>query len=138
MILSKLTLPFPPASGNNMYGKGKGGAKYVKPEVLMYYKQVYYAVHNAKTYKLSPQVQITEPCLLFVTIYPPDKRKRDIDNILKVLKDALKRSSLIQDDYLFTQIVAQIMPFSKDTKSQINTEVHTYLNKDLSSLIHSA
>jgi crossover junction endodeoxyribonuclease RusA len=34
-----------------------------------------------------------------IIIYPPDKRKRDIDNIKKALFDALQHAGLYKDDY---------------------------------------
>ena len=33
-----------------------------------------------------------------IEIYPPDKRKRDIDNVLKVLNDSLVEANVIEDD----------------------------------------
>ncbi len=34
-----------------------------------------------------------------IIIYPPDKRKRDMDNIKKALFDALQHAGLYKDDY---------------------------------------
>jgi crossover junction endodeoxyribonuclease RusA len=34
-----------------------------------------------------------------IIIYPPDKRKRDMDNIKKALFDALQHAGLYYDDY---------------------------------------
>lgn len=33
-----------------------------------------------------------------ISVYPPDRRRRDLDNLLKALLDALKTSELIEDD----------------------------------------
>lgn len=41
---------------------------------------------------------IEENIKLSIILYPPDRRKRDIDNILKVLFDALQDALLIKDD----------------------------------------
>lgn len=35
-----------------------------------------------------------------VSVYPPDRRKRDIDNILKAPLDALTHGGMIEDDGL--------------------------------------
>ncbi len=34
-----------------------------------------------------------------IIMYPPDKRKRDMDNIKKALFDALQHAGLYKDDY---------------------------------------
>lgn len=35
---------------------------------------------------------------MFISLYPPDKRKRDIDNVLKALLDALQHAGCYEDD----------------------------------------
>lgn len=46
-----------------------------------------------------------------VSVYPPDKRKRDLDGILKVLLDSLQRGGLFDDDYQ----IARLLVERKDT-----------------------
>ena len=41
---------------------------------------------------------------LSIQAYPPDKRKRDLSNIIKVLEDALVRGGLIEDDSLIDDL----------------------------------
>jgi crossover junction endodeoxyribonuclease RusA len=38
-------------------------------------------------------------------VYPPDKRHRDLDNVLKIVLDSLQRGLLISDDYLITRLL---------------------------------
>jgi Holliday junction resolvase RusA-like endonuclease len=40
----------------------------------------------------------TSPVACRVTVCPPDNRKRDLDNILKALFDALQHAGVIEDD----------------------------------------
>lgn len=40
----------------------------------------------------------TERLSLIIEAYPPDKRKRDIDNIIKSLMDSLQHAGLFEDD----------------------------------------
>ena len=41
---------------------------------------------------------------LTLSVYPPDKRKRDIDNILKALLDSLTNAKVYLDDSLIKQL----------------------------------
>lgn len=39
-----------------------------------------------------------------IELHPPDRRKRDIDNLIKPLFDALTHAGAIADDELFDQL----------------------------------
>ncbi len=38
------------------------------------------------------------PVSVFIRAYPPDKRKRDLDNLLKPVLDVLQTSGILEDD----------------------------------------
>jgi Holliday junction resolvase RusA-like endonuclease len=40
------------------------------------------------------------PFQMFVYVYPPDKRKRDLDNILKVMQDAICDGLSVDDSHI--------------------------------------
>ena len=42
-----------------------------------------------------------------VYLYPPDKRKRDIDNPIKVLLDSLVKGGLLQDDSKIARLLIE-------------------------------
>jgi crossover junction endodeoxyribonuclease RusA len=42
-----------------------------------------------------------------VDVYPPDKRRRDLDNILKVTLDALQKANVYDDDSQISRLVVQ-------------------------------
>ena len=44
-----------------------------------------------------------------VDVYPPDKRKRDLDGILKVLLDAMQHGGLYDDDNQISRLVVTRM-----------------------------
>ncbi len=46
---------------------------------------------------------------LEVDVSPPDRRKRDLSNILKVLEDSLQKAQVFNDDYQISRIVVQRM-----------------------------
>jgi crossover junction endodeoxyribonuclease RusA len=86
----RLDLPYPPTI-NHYYGvRGKG--RYIKPEGLEFRKIVAQAIEPKGMEKIEGNVAI------FIQIYPPDNRKRDIDNVLKALLDALTHAGAWVDD----------------------------------------
>jgi len=42
--------------------------------------------------------------LMEVKMYPPDRRKRDLDNHMKALQDAIVKAGLLEDDSLINQL----------------------------------
>lgn len=46
---------------------------------------------------------------VYVYLYPPDNRRRDVDNSLKVLLDSLVRAQVIYDDSQITRLCVQKM-----------------------------
>jgi crossover junction endodeoxyribonuclease RusA len=110
----ELILPYPP-SINHYKNIGrtirtKNGKSYQarvnSPETKAFYYEVWLKIRSLKATKL-----IIDPIetLLSVTlcVYPPDKRKRDLDGILKVLLDSLQRGGLIKDDYQICRLVIE-------------------------------
>jgi crossover junction endodeoxyribonuclease RusA len=45
-----------------------------------------------------------------IDAYPPDKRKRDLDNILKVLLDSLQKTSVYKDDNQIARLLVTRCP----------------------------
>lgn len=57
-----------------------------------------------------------------VYAYPPDKRVRDIDNLLKVTIDSLKDANLFLDDSQIDKIYIERMSIFKKGRLDINLE----------------
>lgn len=89
----KLTLPYPPTA-NTTWRLGNGRA-YISPKTKDFRAKVKIAAYEALG---ADWVPISAPICLRVFAFRPDKRKRDLDNILKGLLDALKLADVIQDD----------------------------------------
>ncbi len=47
---------------------------------------------------------MTGPVSVSVVAHPPDKKRRDLDNLLKSLLDALQHAGLIEDDSNVTDL----------------------------------
>jgi crossover junction endodeoxyribonuclease RusA len=83
-----LTLPWPP-SGNTAVRHTKTGGHYLNPVVVEYRDRV--AALCTTQPKLSGQYVVN------LVLSPPDKRKRDADNAIKTILDAIK-GRLVTDD----------------------------------------
>lgn len=84
-------LPWPPSV--NHYWRRQGNRYFVSAEGKSYREALYYICAQYKgLFRLNQR--------LFVTIeaYPPDRRRRDLDNILKSLLDSLQHAKVYEDD----------------------------------------
>lgn len=93
----KLTLPFP-LTVNHMWGQA-GKRKYLKKAAHEFRLKVQDAVTEAKA------KFIGERAAVFVTLYPPTRRKYDADNRLKCLLDALEHTGVLYNDEIVDTIV---------------------------------
>jgi crossover junction endodeoxyribonuclease RusA len=72
------------------------GRKILKPEVAEYKSTIALMVASAKqTYGEPPT-----PFQMFVYVYPPDRRKRDLDNILKIMQDGVATGLCVDDSII--------------------------------------
>lgn len=90
-------LPWPP-SVNDYWGvstahKTKKQIWYVKPAGKAFRDECYY-IARQKT-ALDGKLELR------VVAFPPDKRRRDLDNLLKATCDALEYANVVGDDYQF-------------------------------------
>lgn len=101
-----LSIPYPP-SGNHMWKKGQGNT-YLTKQAIAYYSHVAWIIK-------STGLAMGLECRLDVEvdIYPPDKRKRDLSNVIKVVEDACTKAGLWQDDSQIDRLVLQRMSIIK-------------------------
>lgn len=104
MTTVRLKLPYPPTV-NHVYGLGRKGTLYMKPEGKAYSERVAWMVKAA-----CRALKLSGPLAVSYIIHPPDKRKRDIANCEKVLTDAIQMSGLFDDDF---QIAAMMLSRSE-------------------------
>ena len=86
-----LTLPWPP-SVNHIYGRGRNGQLYLLRDGKEYRKTVWILIRAARLTKRLGPVALT------IDAYPPDKRLRDVDNLLKAVLDALQEGGAFEND----------------------------------------
>ena len=84
-------LPFPPSV--NHYWRHVGNRTLISRTGRAYRKQVLHDVQQLKLWWV-----ITGPIRLEAIVTRPDRRRRDVDNLLKSLLDALDHAGVYEDD----------------------------------------
>ena len=102
----KISLPYPPSI--NHYYSRSGNNVFIKKSGKDFRKKVSFLFVLSKYKKLNGQLKIE------ILLYPPDRRKRDIDNVLKPLLDSLQHAGAFDDD---SQIINLIIK-KKDVKKE--------------------
>ena len=93
-----LHLSWPPTV-NNYYKQTRSGIRYLDKKVREFRETVAQEIHEQV-----PGLSLDNRLFMDVKLFPPDNRKRDLDNYMKGLLDALTDSGLIEDDSLIDQL----------------------------------
>ena len=104
-------IPYPP-SVNNYWGF-KGHRRFLTPKANEFKAQVAQIVslNNISLDKSRLEIEIT--------LYPPDKRIRDIDNSIKSCLDALVQAGAFEDDSQIDVLIVQRGEIVKGGQSKI-------------------
>lgn len=95
-----LNLPWPP-SANAMYRRSKSNTVRLAPPVKAFRQQVEFIIERLKKTLKTFNKPMPDPKSLFsvlVVAYPPNNRRRDIDNLLKVALDSITYAGIWEDD----------------------------------------
>lgn len=106
----ELKLPWPPSV--NHYWRHPSRGPLAGRHIISEKGRAYRAEVMARV--LQARIQAQKPERLAVTIgaFPPDRRKRDLDNLLKSLLDALVHACVIADDGLIDRLSIERMEVS--------------------------
>lgn len=103
-------LPYPP-SVNKIWRKSKNGI-YLHPSVARFRKEVWALLFHKGKFE-NAQVRLE------VKVSPPDQRRRDLDNILKALLDAIMHAGVVNDDSQVCQLYVERLSTKKGGEIEI-------------------
>ena len=92
--MMKLMLPWPPTA--NTHWRNVNGRTLLSKKGREYRAEVMIRCAN--------KGRIEKRCRVDIEAFPPDKRKRDVDNILKPVLDALQSAGVLADDNLVREL----------------------------------
>jgi len=95
-----ITLGYPPSV--NHYWRKVGPRTLISRQGRMYRRHVAAAVRLMENREEG--LPLTGPLSVEVSLYPPDRRRRDLDNALKALLDALQHAGVYTDDSLIERL----------------------------------
>jgi len=96
-----LELPYPPSV--NHYFRNWRGRTLISREGRAFRKRVCSILTAAGVRPLSGKLAVS------LAVYPPDRRRRDIDNLQKALLDALEKGGAYQDDSQVKDLHARML-----------------------------
>lgn len=102
--MTVLDLPFPPTV-NTYYRTpttGKLAGRTLISEKGRAYRQL--VMDEAVKYRV-PMFQT--PVSVSIDVFPPDRRRRDLDNMLKALLDGLVHARILEDDSLINRLLIE-------------------------------
>jgi Holliday junction resolvase RusA-like endonuclease len=91
-------LPWPKVLGNHATKHTRAGGHYKVPEAVAYDALVGQIVASMGMGRLTSQKPLAGPLSVSWLLAPPDSRARDVDNVRKVVADALTKSGFWKDD----------------------------------------
>ena len=113
MTSKKFTLPFPPSV--NTYWRRSGFRIHVSQKGTQFRKDALELIGNIKDKLLSP-LTVT------LDLYPPCRRKRDVDNYAKGVLDALTHAGVWDDDSQVQRLTIQKYPKDGDPRVEVTIE----------------
>lgn len=106
-----LTLPYPPSV--NHYWRYVGGRPLISKEGRQYRTLIVGEVRLLRLVKLRGRLNVR------LEFFPPDKRRRDLDNLNKALLDALQHAGVYGDDSQIDRLELVRMRVVRGGRTQI-------------------
>ena len=100
--------PYPPSV--NTYYRANGHRRFITKKGMEFRAKVADMVSESNLPTLAQELEV------FVTLYPPDKRRRDLDNPMKALLDAMEHAGVYEDDSQIVKLTIEKRPPVKGGK----------------------
>ena len=116
----KLTLPFPPSVNRYWRAPNSGplkGRHLISADGRKYQSAACAAIIEQLRRLPKPS---TEPAAVEILLFPPDARRRDIDNYNKALFDALTHAGVWEDDSQVKKMLVEWGPTVKGGRVEIS------------------
>lgn len=110
----RITLPYPPSA--NRYYRNVGRRTLISREGRAYRDKVRAILPTGLT------TPFAGPLAVYVDVFPPDRRRRDLDNTQKALLDALQYGGVYQDDSQIARLHIERRDVVKDGKVLVRIE----------------
>lgn len=117
----RLTLPWPPSANTYYRHVSRGplaGRTLLSETGRAYRKAVDAVVAQARARKA-----LAVPLEVRIAAFPPDRRKRDLDNLLKSVLDCLEASGVIENDNLIESL--SIYRAERVAGGQLEVQINT-------------
>lgn len=98
-MIYSFEFPYPP-SVNHYWGQS-GKRRFITKRGMEFREKVSDVVADLKLQTISSEVHV------FVRLFPPDKRRRDVDNPSKALLDAMEHAGVYEDDCQISKLVLE-------------------------------
>jgi len=97
-----ITLPWPPSV--NRYYRRVGNRTLISREGREYRTKVVEMVASC-----GQQIRVEGRLSVSIDAFPPDRRRRDLDNVLKALLDAMQHAGIYEDDANIDRLLIERM-----------------------------
>lgn len=111
----ELDLPYPPSV--NTYWRKWNNRMVISPKGRKYREEVLLKCYENKFQQIEGIVELR------IIASPPDKRRRDIDNILKALLDSLTYSKVWIDDSQVKKLFIEMLPADENKKGFCKVQI---------------
>ena len=108
-----IILPWPPSA--NTYWRRNGSRYFISPKGQSYRTNTAWSCHKYRGSFIA-----TDRLKISILAYPPDKRKRDLDNLFKSTLDSLQFATVFVDDSQIDELSIKRMP---DIKGFLTIEI---------------